>query len=146
MTAADHHRKFMDGCMTKRASSPDFCECAWTEFRKIFTDEEMSAGDMRPEKVARLKGQVTGSCASMIPEAAARREWEAGCTSGNAAMKSYCDCTWTEFRKRFSAAELGDEATVHGDRFIAARVLVGKACDSLRPQRATTNSDEPEIF
>ena len=41
---------------------------------------------------------------------------------------TYCECRWTEFRKRFSAAELGDEATVASDRFVAARTPVVEVC------------------
>ena len=54
-TAADHHREFMGGCAKKVVNSPDYCECAWGEFRKMFTDEEMNAGDMPAAKLEKVK-------------------------------------------------------------------------------------------
>jgi len=133
-TAADHKRDFMTGCAKKAVNSPDYCECAWGEFRKVFSDADMSAGDMPQEKLDKVKGQVMGACASKIPEDVIKQGYESGCTSGRPDMKTYCDCTWGEFRKRFSAAELGDDATVQSDRFLAARVPVVKACAAKMPE------------
>jgi hypothetical protein len=133
-TAADHHREFMGGCAKKAVNSPDYCECAWGEFRKVFSDEEMSAGDMPPAKLEKVKTQVQGACSSKIPEEAVKSGFQTGCIGKVPEMKNYCECTWTEFRKRFSAAELGDEATVQSERFLAARVPVVKACGSKMPE------------
>ena len=133
-TAADHHRDFMGGCAKKAVNSPDYCECAWGEFRKAFTDEEMSAGDMPAAKLDKVKSQVIGACASKIPEETVKDGFTKGCVGKNPEMKSYCDCTWTEFRKRFSAAELGDEGTVASDRFVAARIPVVKVCGNKMPE------------
>ena len=55
-------------------------------------------------------------------------------------MKAYCDCTWTEFRKRFSAAELGDEGTVASERFVAARAPVVKACSNKMPESVSKDA------
>jgi hypothetical protein len=68
-SAADHHREFMGGCADKEAiNSPDYCECAWDEFRKVFSDDEMSAKDLPPAKLEKVKAQVLGACASKVPE------------------------------------------------------------------------------
>jgi hypothetical protein len=133
-TAADHHRDFMTGCAKKAVNSPDYCECAWGEFRKTFTDDEMNAGDMPPAKLEKVKSQVVGACASKIPEENIRDGFAKGCIGEKPEMKTYCDCTWTEFRKRFSPAELGDEATVTSERFLAARAPVVKACGAKMPE------------
>jgi hypothetical protein len=139
-TAADHHREFMGGCAKKAVNSPDYCECAWGEFRKAFTDDEMNAGDMPAAKLDKLKGQVAGACASKIPEATVKEGFSNGCAGSNADMKPYCDCTYTEFRKRFSAAELGDEGTVASERFIAARTPVVKACGNKMPESVSKDA------
>lgn len=133
-TAADHHREFMGGCAKKAANSPDYCECAWGEFRKVFTDEEMNASDMPPAKLEKVKSQVIGACSSKIPEETVKTGFTSGCVGKNPEMKNYCECTWTEFRKRFSAGELGDEGTVQSERFLAARAPVVKACGSKMPE------------
>ena len=133
-TAAEHHREFMAGCAKKAINSPDYCECAWGEFRKAFTDEEMSAGDMPPPKLEKVKGQVLGACASKIPEDNVRADFGRACVGTKPELKPYCDCTWTEFRKRFSSAELNDEATVSSERFLSSRVPVVKACGNKMPE------------
>jgi hypothetical protein len=133
-TAADHKREFMAGCAKKAVNSPDYCECAWGELRKAFTDEEMAIGDLPPPKLEKLKGQVLGACSSKIPEDNIHAEFAKACIGPKPELKLYCDCTWTEFRKRFSAAELNDEATVSGDRFTSARLPVVKACGNKMPE------------
>ena len=133
-TAADHHREFMAGCAKKTPNSPDYCECAWGEFHKVFTDEEMGSGEMPPPKLEKVKGQVLCACASKIPEENVRADFGKACVGTKPDLKPYCDCTWTEFRKRFSTAELNDEATVSSERFLTARVPVVKACGSKMPE------------
>lgn len=139
-TAADHHRDFMSGCANKAINSPDYCECAWDEFRKVFSDEEMSAGDLPPPKLDKVKSQVMGACASKMPEEPIKEGFAKGCVGKVPEMKSYCDCTWTEFRKRFSAAELGDDATVQSERFLAARSPVVKACGNKMPESVSKDA------
>ena len=139
-TATDHHREFMGGCAKKAVNSPDYCECAWGEFRKAFTDDEMNAGEMPAVKLDKLKGQVASACASKIPESTVKEGFSNGCVGSNSDMKPYCDCTYTEFRKRFSAAELGDEATVTSERFIAARTPVVKACGNKMPESVSKDA------
>jgi hypothetical protein len=140
-TAADHHREFMNGCAKKAVNSPDYCECAWGEFRKTFSDDEMNGGgELPPGKLEKLKGQVLGACASKIPEENIREGFAKGCVADKPEMKTYCDCTWTEFRKRFSSAELGDEATVASERFLAARAPVVKACGAKMPESVSRDA------
>jgi len=136
-TAADNHRDFMTGCGKNAVNSPDYCECAWGEMRKLFTDEEMAEpGEMPPAKMQTLKAQVLGACSMKVPEEAVKTSYQGGCVGDRPELQSYCECTWTEFRKRFSAAELNDEGTIHGDRFLAARIPVVKACSPKMPEPA----------
>lgn len=131
-SSAQHKREFMTGCASKATNSPDYCECAWDEFRKIFTDDEMNQtmAELPKEKLERVKTQVASACSSKIPEELVKSGFDKGCIGDRQEMKPYCDCTWAEFRKRFSAAELSDEETVKGDRFLASRAPVVKACAS----------------
>ncbi len=128
MSLADHKRKFMADCANKAINSPDYCECAFEEVRKLFTEDELNAKDPPKEKVERLSSQIKAACASKIPEELVKGGYDKGCIGDRPDMKPYCDCTWAEFRKRFSSAELGDEETVKGDRFLASRAPVVKAC------------------
>ena len=133
-TAADHHREFMGGCAKKAINSPDYCECAWGEFRKMFTDEQMTAGDLPAAKLEKVKSQVVGACSNKINEETVKDGFAKGCIGKTPEMKAYCDCTWTEFRKKFSPAELGDDDTVASDRFLSARGAVVKTCGSKMPE------------
>jgi hypothetical protein len=139
-TAADHHREFMGGCAKKAVNSPDYCECAWGEFRKAFTDDEMGAGDMPAAKLEKVKGQVAAACSSKIPEELVKDGFSKSCVGKNPEMKTYCDCTWSEFRKRFSPAELADEGTVTSERFVAARAPVVKACGNKMPESVSKDA------
>ncbi len=135
-TTADFHREFMTGCASKAINSPDYCECAWDEFRKVFSEEEMGGTKdaLNPEKLQKMKAQVAGACANKIPESLVKGGYDKGCVADKKEMQAYCDCTWKAFRERFSPAELGDEETVKGDRFAAARGQVVKSCASKLPE------------
>ena len=133
-TAADHHREFMAGCARKAANSPDYCECAWGEFRKAFTGEQMNAGDLPAPKLDKLKGQVVGACSSKVNEEMVKDTFGNGCVAKNPEMKTYCDCLWGEYRKKFSPAELNDEETIAGERFLSARGPVTKTCAAKMPE------------
>lgn len=136
-SSAEHKRQFMTGCANKAANSPDYCECAWGEFKKIFTDEEMGqTGDLPKAKLEKVKESVEAACASKIPEELVKQGYDKACVGDQKDMQPYCDCTWAEFRKRFSAAELRDEETVKGDRFAATRGPVIKACASKMSENA----------
>lgn len=133
-TAADHHRELVEGCTQKSVNSPEYCECVWAEFRTVFSDDEMNAGNLAAEKLDTVKAAVSRACSSKIPESAVKDAFATTCIGKIPEAKSYCECTWTEYRKRFSAAELSDEATAKGDRFVAARGQVAKACASKMPE------------
>lgn len=123
-TAAEHHRDFMGGCTRRSGTSADYCECAWGEFRKELTDEDMDGTELDRTKVDHVKAQVLTACASFVSEDMVRADFAKACRGGKGELEPYCDCTWTELRKKFSPAELNDETTVESDRFKTTRAAV----------------------
>lgn len=131
---AEHRRAFLDGCAKKPVAGPDYCECAWDEFQKMFTEEEMNATDVEPGKLKQYQSAVIGACSSKIPEETVRAGYDRGCTSGNEELSSYCDCTWIELRKSFSAPELADPETARSPRFVKAKNAAVLACAEAMPE------------
>ena len=133
-TAAEHHRDFMGGCTRRSGTSADYCECAWGEFRKELTDEDMDGTELDRTKVDHVKAQVLTACASFVSEDMVRADFAKACRGGKGELEPYCDCTWTELRKKFSPAELNDETTVESDRFKTTRAAVTKTCGNKMPE------------
>src|SRR4051812_45761532 len=66
---AERQREFMDGCSDPMAKSPGYCECAWSEYRKAFSEEEIAAGSQpSEEKFDTVKKQIFGACSSKISD------------------------------------------------------------------------------
>lgn len=131
----EQHRTFVEGCSSKAAASGEYCECAWGETRKGLTDEEIVSGQ-RPEmsKLEKVRAGISSTCASKLPEDAVKQGFAAGCSGDRPDMQAYCDCSWTEYRKSFSPAELASDDVVRNERFLAARKSVVQACAAQMPE------------
>lgn len=131
----EQHRTFVEGCSSKAAASGDYCECAWGETRKGLTDEEIVSGQ-RPDtsKLEKVRAGISSTCASKLPEEAVKQGFAAGCSGDRPDMQAYCDCSWTEYRKAFSPAELASDDVVRNERFLAARKSVVQACAAQMPE------------
>lgn len=134
-TLAERQKEFLEGCSEPMAKSPGYCECAWVEYRKAFTEEEVVAGAQpSEEKFDAVKKQIFGACSSKITDETAKAGWDDWCVEDKAELKPFCDCAWTEFRKSLSAAELGHEDFAQNEKFTAARPPVAKACSAKMPE------------
>lgn len=127
-TAAEHHRDFMSGCARRSLNSPEYCECAWAQFHEAFADDDLDGREADRAKVDHVKAQVLAACASLVSEDLVRADFAKACGASKSELKPYCDCTWTELRKKFSPAELGDDATVASARFDSGRAAATKTC------------------
>ena len=134
-TAAEHQHDFVGVCTRRSLNSPELCECAWGEFRKAFTDDDMDEGsELDRSKVDHVKALVLSSCASFVSEEMVRADFAKVCAGSKGDLKPYCDCTWTELRKKFSPAELSDETTVASERYRTTRGIVTKTCGNKMPE------------
>ena len=133
-TLVEHHGEFMQACSAKMPAAPDFCECSWEQMTKLFTLDDMNApGEGDPQKLAQLGDQVKAVCRSKIPEDTVKQSFTKSCTAQNAGLQPYCECTWTQLRKKLSAGELSDDEIVKTERFIAANKESVKTCGSKLP-------------
>jgi hypothetical protein len=106
---------------------------------KTFTVDEMNSTGEDQAKLAQLKDRVEGSCKGKLPEDAIKASFLQGCTSEDPTRKGYCECTWVEYRKTFSAAELTDDATAKSERFATAKKTAVKACVAKLPEDVVRN-------
>lgn len=131
---AELKREFMSGCSGKVPNAPDYCECGWEQMTKTFSEEEMNSSEEDKAKLAQLKERVEGICRGKLPEAMIRGGYVQSCAGDQPKRAPYCECTWAEFRKKLSAAEMADDATVKTERFVSAKKVAVKACAAKMPE------------
>lgn len=130
------HRRFIDGCAKTAPNANDFCECAWGQSKGSVSEDN----EMTPEKMQELRSKVAAACASKLPEDTLKNGYVQGCAGEVTDAVPYCECTWTQFRKRFSAQELTDDQVVKTERFASSREPVVKACSSKMPEKTAKES------
>jgi hypothetical protein len=129
----EQKRAFMTGCTKKVPDAPDYCLCAWELFAKDFTKEEMSQpaaddDEKYQKKLVSFKEEVKVSCGSKMPEGSIKTSFLKGCSNGGKLSAEYCECKYSEFRKKLAASELTDEEIVKTPRFVEAKKSAVKAC------------------
>lgn len=139
-TVADHQRTFIDGCNKKTPNAPEYCQCAWDEFANMFTEEEMNATDVPPEKFEQYKKTLLSRCTDKMPEEALKAGYDEGCMSGRTEYASYCDCTYNELRATFSPGEMANPDTLKSARFAEAKKAAVKACSDKIPEAVVQQS------
>jgi len=126
----ENRRAFMDGCEKGGPETKPFCECAWAEMRSAIGDAKMGGQGPDEKDIVDTHPRVMSACKDKMPEPAVKQGFLTGCVAERAEMTPYCECSWAEFRKRFSAADLGDGEVVKTEKFAQARADVTKACGS----------------
>ncbi len=125
---ADLKREFMTTCGSKVPNAPDYCECGWDQANKVLTEEEMSAPLVDKAKMAQLDERLDAYCKAKLPEDMIRTSFVQGCTKGQTKLDAFCDCTWGEFRKKLSIAEIADKSLLKSERGAAIQKSSIKAC------------------
>ena len=125
---ADNHRAFMQSCEKGGEGTGPFCECAWSEMRASLGDAKMGNEGPNEKDLVESHPRVMAACKSKMPESAVKQGFMVGCIGGRQEMTPYCECSWTEFRKSFSAGDLGDGTIIQSEKFAKARVEVTKTC------------------
>jgi hypothetical protein len=124
----ENHRAFMQSCEKGGEGVAPFCECAWSEMRASLGDAKMGTDGPNEKDLVDSHPRVMAACKSKMPESAVKQGFMVGCIGDRQEMTAYCDCSWAEFRKQFSAGDLGDGTIVQSERFAKARVDVTKTC------------------
>lgn len=101
--------------------------------RKSFSDEELNASDVDPQKLNAYESRVVAVCANKVPEDVVKKGYLTGCVGQRAEMGTYCECTWSKFRDKFAASDFVDPAFAKSDRFLQERPPVVKACSPKYP-------------
>ncbi len=131
----EHRRDFMDRCNSKVPGAPDYCECGWEQMTKTFTEDEMNAsGGEMSAKLEKLKDRVEATCKSKLPEDFIKRAFVKGCDGEMPNLTPYCECTWTELRRKLSTVDMSDEAVIKSARFTSAKKDAVKVCGPKMPE------------
>jgi hypothetical protein len=130
-TVASQREPFMQVCM-KKLPAPDYCECAWEQFKTLFKDADMSkeTPDTDP-RFAQLQQQTTTACASKLPEDTVKSVFLSGCTGSEPKKAGYCACAWPALRKTLSIVDMNSD--FEGPRFDDAKKGLAKACKGKYP-------------
>ena len=121
----------MQGCVGK-AHLPDYCECAFDQFREVFKDVDLSKplpeGDPH---VKTLQDKTVAVCASKLNEEQVKSNYVEACQEGNKKKAKYCTCAFSALRKSLSLADfMGDADT---PRFIEAKKAMVVVCKGKYP-------------
>ncbi len=123
---------FMNGCLRK-VKAPDYCDCAFEQFRQVFKDTDMSQelpeGDARLDE---LKTRTVAQCSSKLTEEQVKPLFMGGCAGDDPRKASYCTCAWTALRKGLAVADfvLLDDAS---SRFVEAKKTAARECKGKFP-------------
>lgn len=126
---------FMQMC-TKKVPSPEYCDCAWSEFKQIFKGEDLSKElPQEDPRFAALQEKTAANCASKLPETTLRQVYIDGCSKNDKKRMPHCECEWTALRKRLALADFVRlEAQAASPRMIEARNAIPKECKGKLPK------------
>lgn len=130
-----HREPFMQLC-TKKVPAPDYCDCAWSEFKSIFKAEDL-AKELPTEdpRFAKLQDQTATNCGSKLPEATLRQVYIDGCSKNDKKRLPHCECEWTAMRKKLALADFVRlEAQAASPRLMEARSAIPKECKGKLPK------------
>lgn len=103
----DARARFLATC----ASSPElagYCGCAFDvttkDFPELLADEKVPT-----ERAEAAKAAIGERCATTLPEAFVKQQFTARCAADEPSFAKYCECSWTEYRKTLSSADIAQD-------------------------------------
>ncbi len=118
------HDPFVAVCMQSMPSQV-YCACAWDQFRDIFKDADVKQ-QPSDDKVQLLKQRTQQTCAPKLTDTDVKPMFTNACVGSEPKKQPFCDCEWTELRKKLDAADFIGEFT--GAKFDDAKKAMAKAC------------------
>ncbi len=114
-------------CLNQVPEEKEFCSCIARELVHNLTLEELESTTPNAARLSTAQAQANDACPAS--ESMVKSNYLNACLADRKEMAPYCDCTWTEFRKTFSAAEMGSNKVVSGEKFAEQRKPIAKACE-----------------
>ncbi len=126
---------FMDRCVNK-AHAPDYCECAFGQFRDVFKDADLSAElDESDPRLQMLQEKTITACGSKLGEDQVKANFAKACEGDDPKKHNYCVCAWPALRKELSLVDFFGDG--NSPRFVAAKRSMVVACKGKLPVEVT---------
>lgn len=121
--------QFMQSC-TAKLPAPDYCDCSWVEFKKIFSGTEEN---IDPARMTQFQENVRTACVSKLPEDTVKTTFTTSCEGKSAKeLHGYCACAWTELRKRVALSDFA--GALDDQKGKAAKTEMIKSCGKQFPE------------
>ncbi len=103
----DARAQFLTSCASNDVMK-DYCGCAYDVTKNDFP-ELLSEGKAATARVQAAKDAIGDACSKTLPEPFVKKEFVSKCSADDASFGKYCECSWTEYRKTFSAAQIAQD-------------------------------------
>jgi hypothetical protein len=122
---------FIQGCI-KKASAPEYCACAFEQFRIVFKGADLNKPLAENDpRLQELQKKTIATCSSKIDEAQVRSNFLEQCVEDEPKKKAYCECAWPALRKDLELPEL--LGSTESLRFFAAKKQMTATCKGKFP-------------
>ncbi len=131
VTIESQREGFMTVCVAK-VPAPDYCECAWDQFREAFKGTDLTRAPAHDDpRMVSFQQKTLATCGTKLPEEAVKTTFIKSCAGDEPRKAPYCQCAWPALRKTLAVTDfLGD---FEGPRFDAAKKTMVVACKGKFP-------------
>jgi hypothetical protein len=106
-----------------------YCDCSWTEYRKLFSLVDLSDDSfVESDRFRNGRTKVVKVCANKMPESVSQAAFMRGCVKSSS-TEAFCNCAWKEVRKLANPAEI--QAGTFDQKRVFSQIDAG--CAKLRP-------------
>jgi hypothetical protein len=134
-TIESQREPFMERCVSK-AHAPDYCECAFGQFREVFKDADLSAElEQSDPRLQTLQEKTVAACGTKLGEEQVKASFLQACGGDDPKKQNYCTCAWPALRKQLSIVDFLGEG--NSPRFVAAKKSMVVACKGKLPVEVT---------
>lgn len=130
MTLAQHKSDFIAKCSP---NGVDYCECAWGQMTSLFSEDDMNTATDKDPRLETFKKNVGPACAAKLSEDKIHSIYVSTCAD-DPKFGPFCECLWTEQRKKEPASVFVDPAAVKGDAAMVVKRGAAKVCSPKMPE------------
>ena len=134
-TIESQREPFLASCVSK-AQAPDYCECAFGQFREVFQDADLSVNlEESDPRLQTLREKTLAACGNKLSEERVKATFLQACVGDDPKKQNYCACAWQALRKELSIVDFMGGGK--SPRFVAAKKSMVVACKGKLPVEVT---------